>query len=180
MANQKWQQVVAGLKAEKKRNDGSRSHKSIGLGDDDDDVVVNNGKATMRKDNRLLMGTKWEKARISRDARKMSSTWTNIFPEWESKKEERYKLMVDAQREGRDWTRAERGLEIEREKIELEKQEAGIKWELEKAKTFGEIELENERKKEINDLRALEAAWATTAAAVEEVARMQAMEAAWM
>lgn len=37
--------------------------------------------------------------------------------------------------------RAEERLQIEREKIELKKQEAAIKWELEKAKTFEEIEL---------------------------------------
>ena len=39
----------------------------------------------------------------------------------------------------------EKKLELEREKIELEKQEAMIKWKLEKAKTFGDIELEKER-----------------------------------
>jgi hypothetical protein len=44
-----------------------------------------------------------------------------------------------------DRQRAEKKLEIEREKIELEKQEAAIKWKLEKAKTFGEMELEKER-----------------------------------
>ena len=38
-----------------------------------------------------------------------------------------------------DWKRAEKRLEIEREKIELDKQQVAIKWELEKAKTFGEI-----------------------------------------
>lgn len=37
--------------------------------------------------------------------------------------------------------RAEERLQIERDKIELKKQEAAIKWELEKAKTFEEIEL---------------------------------------
>ena len=65
----------------------------------------------------------------------------------ENNKEERYKLMLDAQEERMewDWKRAEKKLEIKREKIELEKQEAAIKWELEKAKTFGGIELEKER-----------------------------------
>ncbi|KAE8770887.1 hypothetical protein D1007_57262 [Hordeum vulgare] len=69
------------------------------------------------------------------------------FSARESKKEERYKLMLDAQRKRMEWdrTRAERQLEIEREKIDLEKQEVAIKWKLEKAKTFGEIELEKER-----------------------------------
>ncbi|KAE8795102.1 hypothetical protein D1007_30044 [Hordeum vulgare] len=90
--------------------------------------------------------------------------------------------------DGVDRTRVERRLEIEREKTELEKQEAAIKWELQKVNTFEEIELEKERlqlsrdvedakillvdestldeyakkwlaeKKEINDRRALEAA----------------------
>ena len=43
--------------------------------------------------------------------------------------------MLDAQEERMDWDRkrAEKKLEIEREKIELEKQQAAIKWELEKA-----------------------------------------------
>ena len=61
-------------------------------------------------------------------------------------KEERYKLMLDAQKERMecDRKRAEKKLEIEREKIELEKQQAAIKWELEKAKTFGDIELQKE------------------------------------
>ena len=36
-------------------------------------------------------------------------------------------------------------MEIEREKIELKKQQAAIKWELEKANTFGDIEPEKER-----------------------------------
>ncbi|KAE8817973.1 hypothetical protein D1007_04331 [Hordeum vulgare] len=101
-----------------------------------------------------------------------------------------------------DQMRAEKRLEIEREKIELEKEDAVIKWELEKAKPFGVIELEKERlqfargtedakimlvdgthldahakkwvaeKKEINDRRAHEAA--TTAATVEDATRMQA------
>ncbi|KAE8818978.1 hypothetical protein D1007_03183 [Hordeum vulgare] len=145
----KWQQVVADLKTEKKRNYGSSSHQSIGLEDDGDDIVITNEKATVPKDNRLLMGTKWEKARIGRDtmATKMPSTWAGLFLARESKKEERYKLMLDAQWERIEWdqTRAERRLEIEREKIELEKQDVAIKWELEKAKTFGEIELEKER-----------------------------------
>uniref|UniRef100_R7W737 DUF4005 domain-containing protein n=1 Tax=Aegilops tauschii TaxID=37682 RepID=R7W737_AEGTA len=35
--------------------------------------------------------------------------------------------------------------EVNKENIELEKQDAAIKWELEKVKTFGEIELEKER-----------------------------------
>ncbi|KAE8775598.1 hypothetical protein D1007_51863 [Hordeum vulgare] len=132
-SNQKWQQVVADLKAGKNRNGGSISHQFGGLDDDDDDAVVTNGKATVPKDNRLLMGTKREKARISRDTTttKISSTWMGFFLARESKKEERYKLMLDAQRERMEWdrTRAERRLEIEREKIELEKQEAAIKWE---------------------------------------------------
>jgi hypothetical protein len=92
---------------------------------------------------------KWEKACAARDAAatKMSSTWTGIFSVRKNKKEERYKLMLDAQKERMEWDRkrAEKKLEIEREKIELEKQQAAIKWELEKAKTFGDIELEKER-----------------------------------
>ncbi|KAE8770816.1 hypothetical protein D1007_57377 [Hordeum vulgare] len=94
----KWQQVVADVKAEKKRNDGSSSHQSIGLDDDDDNVVVTKGKATMPKERM----------------------------EW-------------------DRTKAERRLQIEREKIELEKQEAAIKWKFQKAKTFGDTEQEKER-----------------------------------
>ena len=91
------------------------------------------------------MGNKWQKAQASRDAAatKMSSTWTGIFSIRENKKEERYKLMLDAQKERMEWDRkrAEKKLEIEKEKIELEKQQAAIKRELEKAKTFGVIEL---------------------------------------
>jgi hypothetical protein len=127
----KWNQLVADLKSGKKRNDGSSSHQSIGLDDEEDDVVVTNGRATVPKDNRQVMGNKWEKARASRDAAatKMSSTWTGIFSARENKKEERYKLMLDAQKERMEWdrNRAEKKLQIEREKIELEKQEAAIK-----------------------------------------------------
>ena len=52
--------------------------------------------------------------------------------------------MLNAQKERMTWDRkrAEKKLEIEREKIGLEKQEATVKWEREKAKTFGEIEFE--------------------------------------
>ncbi|KAE8819070.1 hypothetical protein D1007_03053 [Hordeum vulgare] len=125
---------MADLKVKKKMNDGSSSHQSIGLDVDDDDVVFTRGKAIVPQDNRLLMGTKWKKAMITHDvaATKISSTWTNIFSARESKKEERYKFMLDAQRERMEWdrTRTERRLEIEGEKIELEKQEAVIKWEL--------------------------------------------------
>ena len=41
----------------------------------------------------------------------------------ENKKEERYKVMLDAQKERMEWDRkrAKKKLEIEREKIELEK-----------------------------------------------------------
>ena len=145
----KWNQLVADLKSGKKRNDGSSSHQSIGLDDEEDDAFMMNGKATVPKDNRQVMGNKWEKARAARDAAatKMSSTWTGIFSVRGNKKEERYKLMLDAQKERMEWDRkrAEKKLEIEREKIELEKQQAAIKWELEKAKTFGDIELEKER-----------------------------------
>ncbi|KAE8785382.1 putative oxidoreductase [Hordeum vulgare] len=142
----KWTQVVADLKAGKKRNDGSSSHQFIGL---DDEVGVTSERATVPKDNQQVIGNKWKKARISSDASttKFSSTWTGIFSTRGDKKEERYKLMLDAQKERMDWDqmRGERRLEIEREKIELEKQEAAIKWELKKAKTFEEIELEKER-----------------------------------
>ena len=92
---------MADLKSGKKRNDGLSSNQSIGLDDEEDDVVVTNEKATVPKDNRQVMGNKWEKARAARDAAatKISSTWTCIFSVRESKKEERYKLMLDAQKE---------------------------------------------------------------------------------
>ncbi|KAE8799742.1 hypothetical protein D1007_24833 [Hordeum vulgare] len=45
----KWQQVVAYLKADMKRNDGSSSHQSIGLDDEDNDVVFTNGKSYRAK-----------------------------------------------------------------------------------------------------------------------------------
>nr|XP_020160438.1 uncharacterized protein LOC109745732 [Aegilops tauschii subsp. strangulata] len=117
----KWNQLVAELKYGKKRNDGSSSNQSIGLYDEDDNVFVTNGKATVPKDNRYQNGG--------------------------YKKEERYKLLLDAQKERMKWgqKRAEKKLEIEREKVELEKQQAAIKWELGKTKTFGDIELEKER-----------------------------------
>ena len=77
----KWTQLAADLKADKNRNDGSSSHQSIGLGEEEKDVVVDTGRATMPKDNRQVMGNKWEKARASRDtaATKVSSTWMGIF-----------------------------------------------------------------------------------------------------
>ena len=119
----KWNQLVTDLKSGKKRNGGSSSNQSIGLDDEEDDVVVTNGKATVPKDNRQVMGNKWEKARAARDAAvtKMSSTRTGIFSVRENK--ERYKLMLDAQKERMEWDRqtAEKKLEIEREKIEFEK-----------------------------------------------------------
>lgn len=93
---------MAGLKSGKKRNDGSNSHQSIGLDDEDGDVVVTNGRATVPKDSRQVMGNKWEKARVSRDdaATKMSSTCTGIFSARDrNKKDERYGLMLDAQKE---------------------------------------------------------------------------------
>ena len=67
----KWTQLVACLKASKKRNDGSSSHQSIGLDDEEEDVVVENGRATMPKDNRQVMEKKWEKARASCDAARL-------------------------------------------------------------------------------------------------------------
>ena len=98
----KWTQLVADIKYGKRRNDGSSSNQSIGLDDEEDDVVVDeNGKATVAKENRQVMENKWEKARLARDAAatKMSSTWTGIFSARESKKEERYKLLMEAQKE---------------------------------------------------------------------------------
>ena len=99
------------------------------MDDEEDDIVVTNGKTTMPKDNRQVMGNKWEKAFAARDAAatKKSSTWTGIFSVRENKKEERYKLMSDAQKERMEWDRkrAEKKLKIEREKIELKKQQAG-------------------------------------------------------
>ena len=90
-----------------------------------------------------------EKTRAARDAAttKMPYIWMGIFSARENKKEERYKLMLDAQKERMEWyrKRAEKKLKIEREKIELEKQQTAIKWELEKATSIGDIELENER-----------------------------------
>jgi hypothetical protein len=120
------------------------------LDDEEDDVVVDeNEKATVPKHNRQVMGNKWEKARLARDAAatKMSSTWTGIFSARESKKEERYKLLMETQKERMEWdkTRVENKLAIEREKIELEKREAVIKWELEKAKTFADMDFEKEK-----------------------------------
>ena len=96
----KWNQLVADLKSGKKRNDGSSSNQSIGLDDEEDDVVVTNGKATVPKDNRQVMGNKWEKARAARDAAatKMSSTWMGIFST-----KERYKLFLDLKKERMDW-----------------------------------------------------------------------------
>ncbi|KAE8797312.1 putative oxidoreductase [Hordeum vulgare] len=94
----KWQQIMTDIKTGKKRNDGSSSHQFIGLDDDNDDVVVTKGKATVRHDNRLLVRTKWEKEKLP-------------------------------QRERMKWdrTKAHGQLEIEREKIDLKKQEAAIK-----------------------------------------------------
>ena len=92
---------MADLKAGKKRNDGSSSHQSIGLDDEEDDIVIENGRATVPKDNQHMMGSKWAKERASRDAMatKMSFTWMGLFSVRENKKEEIYKLMLDAQKE---------------------------------------------------------------------------------
>ena len=121
---------------------------------------MTNEKANVPKDNCQVMGNKWEKAWASHDAAatKMSSTWTGIFSTMENKKEGRYKQMLDAQKEKMDGDRkrVEKKLEIEREKIELEKQQSAIKWELKKAKTFGDIELEKERlqlARDVNDAK---------------------------
>ena len=54
----KWTQLVADLKAGKKRNDGLNSHQSIGLDDEEDDIVVENGSAIVAKDNLQVMGNK--------------------------------------------------------------------------------------------------------------------------
>ncbi|KAE8803373.1 hypothetical protein D1007_20722 [Hordeum vulgare] len=102
--------------------------------------------------------------------------------------------------------RAQRRLEIKRENIDLEKQEVAIKWELEKANAFGEIEFKErlqlardaegakimlagetvlyehakkwlvEKNKEIKNRRTLEAVRAVVAAG--QVARLQANRAA--
>ncbi|VAI49201.1 unnamed protein product [Triticum turgidum subsp. durum] len=50
----KWTHLVADLKASKKRNDGSSSHQSIRLDGEEEDVVVENGRTTVPKDNRLF------------------------------------------------------------------------------------------------------------------------------
>lgn len=125
-----WTQLVDDLKAGKRKNDGSNSHQLIGL-DEEEEIVGENGRATVPKNNRQVMRNKWEKARASHDvaATKMSSTWTGIFSVRENKKEERYKLMLDAQKKRMDWDRerVSKKLQIEREKIELEKKEAAIK-----------------------------------------------------
>ncbi|KAE8807930.1 glutathione s-transferase t3-like [Hordeum vulgare] len=86
----KWTQAVTNLKEGKKRNEGSRSHQSIGLEDEEDEVVVTNGRAIVPKDNLQVMENKWEKARITCDtaATKMPSTWTRIFSTRKIKKED--------------------------------------------------------------------------------------------
>ncbi|KAE8807609.1 hypothetical protein D1007_16155 [Hordeum vulgare] len=66
------------------------------------------------------------------------------FPVKENKKEQRYKLMLGAQKERINWyrKRMETKLVIKWEKIELEKHEVAVKCDLKKAKTFVNIELE--------------------------------------
>ena len=96
------------------------------------------------------MKNKWEKASASHDtvATKMSSTWTGIFSVRESRKEERYKQAHVGCGKEENGLRPGEGKEetqIEREKIELNKREAAIKWDLEKARTFGNIEFEKKR-----------------------------------
>ncbi|KAE8799262.1 hypothetical protein D1007_25390 [Hordeum vulgare] len=82
-------------------------------------------EATVPKDSRQIMGNKWEKARVSREAMatKMSTTWTGILSAREKKNKKRYNLMLDVQKERMEWDRtgAEKRLEMKREKIELEK-----------------------------------------------------------
>lgn len=88
-----------------------------------------------------------EKARASRHGYKNVLKWMGIFSVRENNKEERYNFILNARKEMMDWDRKgmEKKLEIEREKIKLEKHEVAIKWELEKTTTFGKIELENKK-----------------------------------
>ncbi|KAE8805460.1 putative oxidoreductase [Hordeum vulgare] len=121
----KWTKLVGDLKAGKKRKDGSNSHQSFALYDEESDIVIENRRDIVPKDNWEVMGNKWEKAMASYDvvATKISSTWMGAFPAREDNKEERYKLILDAQKERMDWNRkrAQKKLKIENEKIELEK-----------------------------------------------------------
>ena len=96
-----WTQLVVDLKAGKKRNGGSSSHQSIGLDDEEEEVVGENGRATVPMNNRQAMGNKWEKWRAARGAavKKMSTTWTGIFSTREGKKEKMHKLILDEQKE---------------------------------------------------------------------------------
>lgn len=55
------------------------------------------------------------------------------------------KLVLDVQKERTNWDRERviNKMQIKKEKINLERRETSIKWELEKAQTFGEIEIVN-------------------------------------
>ena len=46
----KWNQIVADLKSGKKRNDGSSFHQLFMLDNEEDDIFVKNGRATVPKD----------------------------------------------------------------------------------------------------------------------------------
>ncbi|KAE8798919.1 putative oxidoreductase [Hordeum vulgare] len=84
----KWIQLVADIKADKKRNDASSSHQSIGLDDEEHDVRLMSGRSNMPKDSRQVKENKWQTTRVSHDAAatKIPSTWTCIFSVRENKK----------------------------------------------------------------------------------------------
>ena len=97
------------------------------------------------KKNWQVMGNKWEKERLTREGtlNQMPVTWTSIFCAKEVKKEKRYKMFIDLQREKMEFVRER--LILEKNIAELERQEKVAKWELEQTVTMHGLELEKER-----------------------------------
>ena len=81
-------------------------------------------------------------------ASKMSATCTCIFYANEVK-EKRYMMFIDVQREKMEFGREE--LFLEKNKVELERQEKVAKWELEQTVTMCDLELDKERLRRVRE-----------------------------
>ena len=102
-------------------------------------------QATVPKRNRRVMGNKWENDRVACEgaASKMSATWKGIFSAKGLKKEDRYKMFIDMQREKMKFDQER--LILEKNKVELKRQEKVAKWEFEQTVTMHGLELEKEK-----------------------------------
>ena len=107
-----------------------------------------------------MMGRRWEKDRAAREgaASKMSATWTDIFSnkdetmkklekEREEKKAERYDAFIALQREIMefDCLRLKERMDLERARLDLVKEEAWLKMQLEQKKIQDTLTVEQEK-----------------------------------